>query len=78
MRKRTTLFLTTCLLALSTAAYSQTSAGTSTAQTTAPTAKKKTATKSATSSTTAVNNSVSVFEPPGLEGPDREISRKRR
>ena len=30
------------------------------------------------SGTSAVNTSVSVFEPPGLEGADREISRKRR
>jgi len=44
MRKRTAIFLTTCLLALLATGYSQTPA---------PTAKKKAATKSATPSTTA-------------------------
>ena len=53
MRKRTTFFLTTCLLALSTTGYTQTSTGSSTTQTTAPTTKKKTASKSSAPSTDA-------------------------
>src|SRR5947209_8770017 len=57
-------FLTTCLLALSTVGYAQTSAGSSAGQTSASTAKKKATAKSTASSTTAKSDAATPASEP--------------